>query len=87
MSLLLRCWQGAVALLLCLLALTQLPLLGPEAPLPVGSGATSVILLLIAGGALASFLPIPPAGLAALLFVAAHAGAWLLIGGIDGNEG
>ncbi|MEH6691609.1 MAG: ABC transporter permease [Pseudorhizobium pelagicum] len=87
MSLLLRSWQGAVALLLCLLALSQLPLLGPEAQLPVGSGATSVILLLIAGGALASFLPIPTAALAAILFVAAHGAAWLLIGGIDGNEG
>ncbi|KEQ06456.1 ABC transporter permease [Pseudorhizobium pelagicum] len=87
MSYLLRSWQGAVALLLCLLALTQLPLLGPEAPLPVGSGATSVILLLIAGGALASFLPIPSAALAAILFVAAHGAAWLLIGSVDGNEG
>jgi len=87
MSLLLRSWQGAVALLLCLLALPQLPLLGAEAPLPVGSGATTVILLLIAAGALASFLRIPLAVTAAVLFVAAHASAWLLISGIDGNEG
>jgi NitT/TauT family transport system permease protein len=87
MSLLLRYWQGAVALLLCLLALTQLPLLGAEAPLPAGSGATTVILLLIAAGALASFLRIPLAVTAAVLFVAAHASAWLLISGIDGNEG
>lgn len=85
MSLLLRYWQGAVALLLCLLALTQLPLLGAEAPLPAGSGA--LILLLIAAGALASFLRIPLAVTAAVLFVAAHASAWLLISGIDGNEG
>ncbi|MDY6963865.1 MAG: ABC transporter permease [Pseudomonadota bacterium] len=87
MSLLLRSWQGAVALLLCLLALSQLPLLGPEAPLPIGSGATTLVLLLVAGGALASFLPIKTAALAAILFVAAHGAAWLLIGGIDGNEG
>jgi NitT/TauT family transport system permease protein len=87
MSLLLRSWQGAVALLFCLLALTQLPLLGAEAPLPAGSGATTVILLLIAGGALASFLRMPLAVTAAILFVAAHGAAWLLIGGIDGNEG
>ncbi|MBU1316551.1 MAG: ABC transporter permease [Alphaproteobacteria bacterium] len=87
MSYLLRSWQGAVALLLCLLALSQLPLLGPEAPLPIGSGATTLVLLLVAGGALASFLPIKTAALAAILFVAAHGAAWLLIGGIDGNEG
>ncbi len=87
MSYLRRSWQGAVALLLCLVALTQLPLLGAEAPLPVGSGATTVILLLIAGGALASFLRMPLAVTAAILFVAAHGAAWMLIGGIDGNEG
>src|SRR5690606_24976106 len=83
----LRSWQGSLALLLCLAALAGLPLLGTDAPLPFGTGATAIILLLVAAGAAASFARMPEAALAAILFVTAHLAAWLLIAGIAGNEG
>lgn len=87
MSLLLRSWQGSAALFLCLIALMRLPLLGPQASAPFGNGESGVIFVLIAGGALASFLRVHEAALAAILFVTAHLAAWLLIAGIAGNVG
>ena len=87
MTFLLRSWQGTFALLLCLLALERLPLLATGASTPFTAGGTIAILLLIAVGALASFMRISRGARALILFVTAHTAAWLLIGGISGNEG
>ena len=87
MTYLLRSWQGSIALLLCLLAVARLPLLATGASTPFAAGGTIPILLLIAVGALASFMRISRGARALILFVTAHTAAWLLIGGISGNEG
>ncbi len=87
MTLLRRSWQGVLALLLCLVALARLPLLEPDTPSPLNAGITASALLLIAAGALVPFMRIGRPARAFVLFVTAHAAAWLLIGGISGNEG
>ena len=87
MNLLLRSWQGALALLLCLLALAVLPLVATEAPAPYGSGATAMIFLLTAAGAMAAFVRLSAPLAACLLFACCHLSAWLLVTGISGNEG
>nr|CAD6409412.1 ABC transporter permease [Rhizobium sp. Q54] len=87
MTLFFRSWQGSIALLLCLLALARLPLLATGASTPFAAGGTIAILLLIAVGALASFMRISRGATALILFVTAHTAAWLLIAGIAGNEG
>ncbi|CCF20255.1 putative nitrate/sulfonate ABC transporter, permease protein [Pseudorhizobium banfieldiae] len=87
MTLFLRSWQGSIALLLCLLAVARLPLLATGASTPFAAGGTIAILLLTAVGALASFMRNSRAARALILFVTAHTAAWLLIGGISGNEG
>ena len=87
MSPIFRSWQGATALLLCLAALASLPLLAADAPSPFGGGAAALIFALVAGAALASFANITAPLLATILFVCAHLAAWLLIGGLSGNEG
>jgi NitT/TauT family transport system permease protein len=87
MTAVLRSWQGTFALLLCLAALTSLPLMAPDAPSPFGNGSVAVIFLLVAGAALASFSRLSPPLLAMALFVAPHLAVWLLLAGIAGNEG
>lgn len=87
MTYLLRSWQGSIALLLCLLAVARLPLLATGASTPFAAEGTIAILLLIAVGALASFTRTSRGARALILFVTAHTAAWLLIGGISGNEG
>ena len=80
-------WQGVLSLLLCLAALPALPLLAADADVPVSSGTTFVIFILIAAAALSSFMKLPETLCAGVLFFAAHAAAWLLLSGISGNEG
>jgi ABC-type nitrate/sulfonate/bicarbonate transport system, permease component len=80
---LLRSWQGTLALLLCLAAVPSLPLVQAGTG---GSGGV-VVLLLVAGGALASVARLPGITTASILFVTAHLAAFLLIGAIAGNEG
>ncbi|MCQ1835915.1 ABC transporter permease [Neorhizobium galegae] len=87
MTLVLRSWQGAVALILCLLALASLPLMAADAPAPFGAGTVTVIVLLVAGAALVSFTKLSQPLLATIPFVAAHLAVWLLLAGIAGNEG
>ncbi len=87
MTAVLRSWQGTFALLLCVAALTSLPLMARDAPSPFGTGSVTVILLLVAGAALASFSRLSPPLLAMTLFVAPHLAVWLLLAGIAGNEG
>ncbi|WP_037076707.1 ABC transporter permease [Neorhizobium vignae] len=83
----LHSWQGAVALVLCLVALTSLPLMAEDAPSPFGTGAIVMVFLLVAGAALVSFTKLSQPLLATILFVAAHLAVWLLLAGITGNEG
>ncbi|UIK04047.1 ABC transporter permease [Neorhizobium galegae] len=87
MTLVLRSWQGAVALILCLLALASLPLMAADAPAPFGAGTVTVIVLLVAGAALVSFTKLSQPLLATIPFVAAHLAVWLLLAGMTGNEG
>ncbi|CDZ28239.1 ABC transporter permease [Neorhizobium galegae] len=87
MTLVLRSWQGAVALILCLVALASLPLMAADAPAPFGAGAVTVIFLVVASAAVVSFTTLSPPLLATILFVAAHLAVWLLLAGITGNEG
>ncbi|CDZ57593.1 ABC transporter permease [Neorhizobium galegae] len=87
MTLVLRSWQGAVALILCLVALASLPLMAADAPSPFGAGTVTVISLLTAGAALVSFIRLSQPLLATVLFLAAHLAVWLLLAGIAGNEG
>lgn len=87
MTLVLRSWQGAFALILCLAALASLPLMAADAPSPFGTGTIVLIFLLVAGAALVSFTTLSPFLLAATPFVATHLAVWLLLTGIAGNEG
>ncbi|WP_105427046.1 ABC transporter permease [Neorhizobium tomejilense] len=87
MTVALRSWQGAMALLLCLAALASLPLMAVDAPSPFGAGALAVIFLLVAGAALVSFTRLSQPLLAAVLFLTTHLAVWLLLAGIAGNEG
>ncbi len=80
-------WQCVLSLLLCLVAMPVLPLLAADAAIPVSSGTTFIIFLLIAAAAVLSSLNLSARVCAAILFFAAHAAAWLLLAGISGNEG
>lgn len=80
-------WQGILSLLLCLAALPALPLLASDAAIPVSSGTTFVIFILIAAAAAISFMKLPETLCAGILLFAAHAAAWLLLSAISGNEG
>ena len=80
-------WQGLFALLLCIAAALMLPLFaegGSEAILP---GITPLVFFLIVVAAILSQFNLPPAIVAAILFLGAHESAWLLLSGITGNEG
>ena len=80
-------WQGALALLLTVLALAALPILGEGAPQPVPEMTVALTIALIVATALVSFAPLPKPYVAAALFVGAHWAAWILLSGIAGNEG
>ncbi len=87
MTLILRSWQGAAAVVLCLAALASLPLMAADAPSPFGTGTVVLVFLMIAGAAAISFTKLSQPLLATILFVAAHLAVWLLLAGIAGNEG
>lgn len=87
MIVVLRSWQGALALLLCLVALAFLPLLATDAPSPFSNGTIALIFALTIGTALLSFIRLTAPLLAAVLFVGPHLATWFLIGGLAGNEG
>jgi NitT/TauT family transport system permease protein len=80
-------WQGALALLLTVLALVTLPVLGDAAPHPLSRTTVTLTIALIAATALVSFAPLPKLCIAAVLFTGAHWAAWILLSGITGNEG
>ncbi len=87
MTLILRSWQGAAAVALCLAALASLPLMAADAPSPFGTGIVALVFLMVAGAAAISFTKLSQPLLATILFVAAHLAVWLLLAGIAGNEG
>jgi NitT/TauT family transport system permease protein len=87
MMLLRRSWQGVLALVLCLVALPLLPLLHAQAASPFAIGSTALILLVLGGSALLSFVALPARQLAAILFLGAHLAGWLLLSGLSSNEG
>lgn len=82
-------WQALLALLLVLASLLgPMALAGAEAgSAPAYAGTRLVIVGLLAFAAIASCFGLPRLVEAALLFVAAHVGAWLLLTGIAGHEG
>ncbi|MBN9243280.1 MAG: ABC transporter permease [Mesorhizobium sp.] len=89
-------WQAAFALLLVVLALILGAMTQPEAEAlanPAAGaaypylGTKGVIVGLVGVAALASMLRLPPFAEALVLFVGAHAAAWLLLTGIGGFEG
>ena len=86
MSVFLRSWQAVVALVLTALALIRLPLFAEAAANPVDGGMLALIVILAVGGSIAALLPLNRALKALILFVAAHAGAWLLLSALAGNE-
>ncbi|MGF7004783.1 ABC transporter permease [Aminobacter sp. BE322] len=80
-------WQVGLALVLCAVAMTTMPMLAAEAAEPMSNGTSTLIIGLIALSAVASFAMFSGAASAAVLFFGAHGAAWLLIAGIAGNEG
>ena len=80
-------WQGVVALLLCIGALTALPLLAEGATRPLTDGTASLIFIIVIAAALLSLAPQPPAYRATVLFIGAHGAAWMLLSALSGNEG
>jgi NitT/TauT family transport system permease protein len=80
-------WQGVIALVLCAVALVTLPLLGETAAQPFSGSTVTLIVVIITASALISFAPLPPAYTAAVLLIGAHDAAWMLLGGLSGNEG
>ena len=82
-----RCWQAVPALLLILLAIFRLPVLAETAPVPFSTPTTALIAAILAISAMISLMTLSKAVSAVVLFVGAHAGAFLLLAGLAGNEG
>ena len=89
-------WQAALAILLCLIAFALGAMTRPEAAAlaqPAATmaypymGAKELIIGLLLIAAVASMVKLTPIVEAIVLFVGAHAAAWLLIKGIGGFEG
>ena len=89
-------WQALLTLLLAALAMLLGPMSSPEAEALANPTATidypyigtrSLITGLLGLAALVSLLSLPRLAEAALLFIAAHLAAWLLLAGIAGFEG
>ncbi|QWW66858.1 ABC transporter permease [Rhizobium sp. WYJ-E13] len=80
-------WQGLIALLCAFGAMALLPLFAAGATHPPSAGTVGLTSLLAIAAALVSFAPLPVTLVAAVLFVGAHGGAWLLLGTLTGNEG
>ncbi len=78
-------WQSLLALALSAAALLGLPIVATEAD--SAPGTAWPVLALLAAAALLPLLRLARPVEAALLFVAVHGAAWLLIAAIAGNEG
>ena len=89
-------WQAVLAILLCLTALALGAMTKPEAAAlaqPAATiaypfmGAKGLIVGLLLIAAVISMVKLTPVAEAIVLFVGAHAAAWLLVKGIGGFEG
>ncbi|MBO9099207.1 MULTISPECIES: ABC transporter permease [unclassified Rhizobium] len=80
-------WQSLVAILLCIGAALTFPLIEPGSGDPILPGISALIFFMIIISCFLSQLTLPPAISAAILFLAAHEVAWLLLTAITGNEG
>jgi len=80
-------WQAIATILLCAIAAATLPLMVPEATAPMAAGVGALIFLLLIAAAALACTKLPPVLDAAILFVGAHAAAWLLLAGVAGSEG
>ncbi|WP_193178658.1 ABC transporter permease [Oricola nitratireducens] len=87
MSMLLRSWQAVAAVILTVLALIRLPMFGDGATTPPGNATLAIVVILALIGAFSALLVSKRQAVAAILFVTAHAGAWLLFSALLGNEG
>ncbi|WFR94344.1 ABC transporter permease [Rhizobium tumorigenes] len=80
-------WQSLIAILLCIGAALTFPLIEPSSGDPILPGISALIFFMIIISCFLSQLTLPPAISAAILFLAAHEVAWLLLTAIGGNEG
>jgi NitT/TauT family transport system permease protein len=80
-------WQSVLALLLCLAGAATLPLANPVTALPFTVGQTAAIELLLLVSVVISMSGINRLGGAVALLVTVHIAAFMLVGGIAGNEG
>ncbi|MGC4025422.1 MAG: ABC transporter permease [Mesorhizobium sp.] len=85
MTLSARSWQAWIVLLLTIVAALTLPFTADSTGFSFATTALTLILLIAA--VIIDGLRMESAFKAALLFVAAHGAAWLLISGIAGQEG
>ncbi|WP_442583017.1 ABC transporter permease [Mesorhizobium sp. ASY16-5R] len=87
-------WQVLLVVLLCILAALLGPITATEAGVPLGSAAgypfadarIFIFDLILAAGVI-SMMRVPPLAAAFVLFIGAHAAAWLLLSGLAGSEG
>ena len=80
-------WQSVAALLLCIAAALNFPLIAAGTADPMSPGISAVIFFMIIVSSFLSQVGLPPAIGAAILFLASHEVAWLLLTAITGNEG
>ena len=81
-----RSWQAVAAVILTLVALVMLPMFAEGAVNPPSSATVALVAGLAFAGAAVTLLRLPRTATATILFVAAHAGAWLLLSALAGNE-
>ena len=81
-----RSWQAIVAVVLTIAAFTRLPMYAEGAANPPAGATLALIVILALVGAFSCLTRLKPAAVAAILFVTAHAGAWLLLKSLSGNE-
>ncbi len=82
-----RSWQAVAAVILAAGAVIALPMFGQEAAIPPEGSTVALAVILVLAGAASTVLPLRRPVTAAVLFVTAHAGAWVLLSALAGNEG
>jgi NitT/TauT family transport system permease protein len=80
-------WQSVLALFLCIAGAATLPLADAVSALPFTIGQTAAIELLLLGSVIITMSGINRLGGAVLLLFTVHIAAFMLVGGIAGNEG
>jgi NitT/TauT family transport system permease protein len=80
-------WQSVLALVLCLAGAATLPLADAVSALPFTIGQSAAIVLLLLISVVISMSGISRLGGAVVLLFTVHIAAFMLVGGIAGNEG